>query len=725
MLSAAKKIIKETFGYDGFRPLQEEIIQSVLDKKDALVLMPTGGGKSLCYQIPALLFNGMTIVVSPLISLMKDQVDQLALLNIPAAMLNSSLDLEEYYETISLIRNNKIKLLYIAPETLMKPDISGMISSIQVDCLAIDEAHCISEWGHDFRPEYRQLVNFRAKIPSAVCIALTATATERVRNDIVINLNMNGASRFIASFNRENLYYQVVPKKNPFQQILDFLKNFAGSSGIIYCFSRSQVDSLCEKLCSHGYSARPYHAGLPDGERRRNQELFRRDEVQIIIATIAFGMGIHKTNVRFVIHHDLPKSIESYYQETGRAGRDGLPARCLLLYGYSDVGKIKYFIGQKEDDAERRIANLHLKMLIDYAEARSCRRIPLIRYFGEDYTESKCDACDNCTGEFEPEEDATVQAQMFLSCVKRTGERFGINHVIDVLRGSEAKKVIDFGHHTLSTYGIGKQYSKKYWNLLARQFIREGLVIQDLDDYSILKIAGRGYEAMRGTVRVFARTAGITEETHGKSNNSKVDYDPVLFEILRKKRKELADMENMPPYIVFSDKTLAEMAAYFPQSEASMMEIYGIGSVKYEKYGALFLDLIRQHAKEKNIGEKDRASSTNPAASNNDAKTPRHIAIGHEFNDGAAVSGLMKKYQVKLSTILDNLYEYLMNGHALEGGGLDELRLRDKNTEEKIIALFARHGAARLKPVYDALGGTIDYEILKMYRVYYLCRERE
>ncbi len=606
MINQANKILKETFGYDEFKSLQEEIIKSVLDKKDTLVLMPTGGGKSVCYQIPAMLFKGLTIVVSPLISLMKDQIDQLRILNIPAVMLNSSLDLEEYHENKNLVRNSRIKLLYVAPETLVKPDISGMLFSLQVDCIAIDEAHCISEWGHDFRPEYRQIVKFRKKIPSAVCVALTATATERVRNDILKNLEMKDSNSYIASFNRENLFFQVIPKQNSMQQTLEFLNKFPSQSGIIYCFSRNQVDTLSEKLLEHGYSVRPYHAGLSDEQRKRNQELFIRDEVQIVVATIAFGMGIHKTNVRFVIHHDLPKSIESYYQETGRAGRDGLPANCLLLYSYSDIRKIKYFIDQKENDNEKKIANHHLASLIDYAESTSCRRIPLIKYFGEDYSVKNCGACDNCTGSAVPMEDVSVKAQMFLSCVRRTDERFGMNHVIDILRGSESKKIIDFGHHKLPTWGIAKDYSKKYWLHLARQFIREGALIQDADNFGILKITQRGFSIMKGTEKIQAPVMDDIKKTDKSQKRIEQDHDTELFNILRKKRKELADEENIPPYIIFSDRTLIEMTVYFPQQKSSMMNIYGVGLNKYERYGSIFIRIIREYCTINDLKEKNK-----------------------------------------------------------------------------------------------------------------------
>jgi len=600
MIDRAKTILGDVFGYDEFRPLQREIIGNVLKKRDTLVIMPTGGGKSLCYQIPALIFKGLTVVVSPLISLMKDQVEQLTELDVPAVFLNSSLSNEEYSRNVKLVKKNGVKLLYLAPEALLTPGMLSMLSSLQVDCLAIDEAHCISEWGHDFRPEYRQLVEVRFRFPSATCIALTATATPRVQEDIKNNLKFDASNEFIASFNRENLFIQITSKNSPISQTIEFLKNYPDQSGIIYCFSRRQVDDLYEILKSKGYSVRPYHAGLSDIERARNQELFIKDDVQIIVATIAFGMGIDKPNVRFVIHFDLPKNIETYYQEIGRAGRDGLRAHCLLLFSYADIQKIKYFINQK-DDHEQRVANIHLNSLLQFVETDECRRIPLLTYFGEDYSTEKCDMCDNCLAGERTFVDITVPAQKFLSCVKRTDEMFGANHIIDVLRGSQSKKVLKFGHANLSTYGIGKEYSRKQWFHLARQFIQKGLMIQDTK-YGSLKLTRKAYDVLKGKESV----SGILEEEHlhdRKREGKKYEYehDHVLFEKLRKKRKELADKAGLPPYVIFPDKTLIEMAAFFPRSEESLLRIHGVGAVKYSKYGAIFLNIINEYCRDHHI----------------------------------------------------------------------------------------------------------------------------
>jgi ATP-dependent DNA helicase RecQ len=434
MIQQAKSVLKGTFGYDDFRPLQEEVIGKVLKRKDTLVIMPTGGGKSLCYQIPALIFDGLTIVISPLISLMKDQVEQLHEFNIPAVFLNSSLTPGEYDRNVSIIKNGKANMLYLAPETLLMPRTRELLADVQVDCFTIDEAHCISEWGHDFRPEYRQLAEVRKDFPDAVCLALTATATPRVREDIRQILEMADSETFVASFDRQNLFLKIVDKADPVEQILDFLYTRKKQSGIIYCFSRRQVDELYMDLKDEGYSARPYHAGLSEAVRTRNQEAFIRDDVDIIVATIAFGMGINKPDVRFVVHHDMPQNIESYYQQIGRAGRDGLRADCLLLFSHSDTQKINYFINQK-DEKEKKVAREHLDSLLKYLETTVCRRVPLMAYFGETYRKDDCGMCDNCLTLDSDKEDLTVQAQKFLSCVVRLDERYGANYVVDVLKG--------------------------------------------------------------------------------------------------------------------------------------------------------------------------------------------------------------------------------------------------------------------------------------------------
>ncbi|MDO9559955.1 MAG: DNA helicase RecQ [Syntrophales bacterium] len=604
MIIKSKVLLKSVFGYDTFRPLQEEIIAHILEKKDALVVMPTGGGKSICYQIPALLFEGLTIVVSPLISLMKDQVDQLRECGVPAIFLNSTLSASQYRSHVERLKKNAVKLLYMAPEALLATRTLALLLSLKVDCFAIDEAHCISEWGHDFRPEYRQLMEIRSMLPDAACAALTATATPRVREDIKKSLRIDVANEFIGSFNRPNLFLEVAPKTRPLEQTLEFLNQYRNESGIIYCATRRQTDDLSAALHRKGYSVRPYHAGLSEEERTQNQELFIRDDVQIIVATIAFGMGINKSNVRFVVHHDLPRSIDNYYQEIGRAGRDGLPAHCLLLFGYGDIRNVQYFITQKTEQ-EQKVANILLSALIGFAETDLCRRIPLLQYFGEICEQVSCGMCDNCRIEKKDLVDMTIPAQMFLSCVKRTDELFGAGHIIDVLRGSKSQKVLKFRHDRLSTYGIGTVYSAGQWRHLSRQFIQKGLLICEYEHGS-LKLSPKAWEVLRAKETVMGRLEEAKKEKDGKSKQEKeapATYDPPLFEALRKKRKELADQASLPPFTIFHDRTLKEMAARMPGTRNELAGIYGIGAAKLEKYSDIFLEIINQYRHSHKIAE--------------------------------------------------------------------------------------------------------------------------
>jgi ATP-dependent DNA helicase RecQ len=716
-MNRIKEILKNIFGYDRFRPLQMEIISSILNKKDALVVMPTGGGKSLCYQLPALILNGLTVVVSPLISLMKDQVDQMTQLGVEAVLLNSSITRQEYNENIHRIREGKVKLLYVAPETLLKNDILQFLESVNVECFAIDEAHCISEWGHDFRPEYRKIANVRKHFPGAVCIALTATATARVRSDIRRNLELNESNDFVASFNRENLFYRIIPKDNPLEQTLEFLKEFKNESGIIYCFSRDSVDRLYQNLKKQGYSVRPYHAGLSDEDRRENQELFLKDEIKIMAATIAFGMGIHKTNVRYVIHLDLPKSIEAYYQETGRAGRDGVNSTCLLLYSYSDIHKIKYFLDQKNNVEEKKAAMTQLNALVDYADTSGCRRIPLITYFGEEYNETYCGMCDNCITPEQHSDDITVQAQMFLSCVKRTGERFGAGHIVDILRGSKSRKINDFNHNTLTTYGIGRQYSKDLWMKLVRQFMKQKLVISDIEIPGVLKLTEKAYSVMKGEETVIGSIQA--EGKRYSSNSGAGEYDNGLFEILREKRKELAAAENVPPYVIFSDKTLFEIASHYPRDHEALLNIHGIGVHKIEKYGEILLSIISDYCAVNGIENKSEESKVKMYL-----KKPRHIEISEMYNSGVAISEISDKEEVQQNTIIEHLFRYLQDGGSIRRDLLVPLVPSNEKILSAIINAFDRAGFERLKPVFEELNGEVDYETIKICRLYYLSRDR-
>ena len=715
-------ILKDTFGYDSFRPLQKDVIENVLAHRDTLAVMPTGGGKSLCYQIPSLIFEGLTVVISPLISLMKDQVEQLRAFGVPSVFLNSSLSPQEYQENMDYVKRGEVKLLYVAPETLLTPRILSLLSGLRVDLLTIDEAHCISEWGHDFRPEYRQIVEIRKKFPNAVCMALTATATSRVRQDIRQTLKFTSTNEFIASFNRENLFIEVIPKQDSNRQVIELIDRYKDQSGIIYCFSRRQVDDLSAYLGSKGYSVRPYHAGLEDADRRRNQEAFIRDDVQIIVATIAFGMGINKPNVRFVIHHDLPKSIEGYYQEIGRAGRDGLPAHCVLLYSYADVSKLNYFIGQKEGD-EKRVAIEHLNAIVRYAEdEHNCRRKPLLNYFGETYTDKNCSNCDNCNSAPTPLTDITVPAQKFLSCVKRADEKFGAGHIVDILLGSKNEKVLRWGHDKLSTHGIGGELTRKQWMHLARQLLSMGYLKQE-GEYHTLSLTNKALETLRKRESIFGvmQEAERIKKADGKKRAAELEYHRGLFAILRQRRKDMADEAGIPPYVIFPDRTLMEMAAYFPQSQESLLKISGVGQVKARQYGEAFLEVIREFSASHEINEKPRESHRDKSDSGR-----RYVLVGELYNGGETVQSLMARYQVTTQTILDHLARFAMAGNTLrKGSDLEGLTSVSGEQTQAVFAVFDDIGTAMLKPVFDKMEGMLSYDDLKVLRLLYLSANQE
>jgi ATP-dependent DNA helicase RecQ len=711
--------------------MQREVIENVLAQRDTLAVMPTGGGKSLCYQIPSLVFDGLTVVVSPLISLMKDQVEQLRAFGVPALFLNSSLAPQEYQENMEYVRRGEVKLLYVAPETLLTSRILALLDSVQVNCLTIDEAHCISEWGHDFRPEYRQLVQVRQRYPQAVCLALTATATSRVRQDIRGTLKFATTNEFIASFNRENLYIEVTPKRDAYAQTMDMLERYKDQSGIIYCFSRRQVDELAAYLTLRGYSARPYHAGLEDHERRRNQEAFIRDDAQIIVATIAFGMGINKPNVRFVIHFDLPKSIEGYYQEIGRAGRDGLPAHCLLLYSYADVAKINYFIEQKQGN-EKRVAIQHLNAIVRYAEdERICRRKPLLTYFGETVSAQTCSSCDNCTSAPTPLTDITIFAQKFLSCVKRADEKFGVGHIADILLGSKNAKVLRWGHDKLSTYGIGTELTKKQWMHIARQLVTMGYLKQE-GEYHTLSLTARALESLRKRETVFG-VMQEAERVRTKGRKQEIEYNSALFALLRQKRKELADEAGVPPYVIFSDKTLVEMAAYYPQSVSSLLHISGVGQVKLGRYGETFLEVIRAYCQKHGLKQRlpetespcpatGRGSRSKPEATRGEGElSERTCLVAGAYNAGETVQSLMERYQVTAGTILDHLTRYLAAGNKLRSGpDLVALISGAPEIQQAAFHAFDELSPTFLSPVFNKLNGSIKYDDLKVLRMIYL-----
>jgi len=613
-----KETLKKYFGYDEFRPLQREIIDDTLAGHDVFALLPTGGGKSLCFQLPALLHDGVTIVVSPLIALMKDQVDGLRTSGIAATFLNSTLAANEARERFRGLQRNQFRLLYLAPERLMMENFLESALNWNIARIAIDEAHCISEWGHDFRPEYRELKKLRAQFPDVPIMALTATATERVRDDIVKQLKLRQPRCYVASFNRPNLTYRVVPKSSAYQQVLEFVRARPSESGIVYCASRKSTDTLAEKLTTDGVRTLPYHAGMEAKERTRNQEAFLRDDVRVITATVAFGMGINKANVRYVIHHDLPKNIEGYYQETGRAGRDGLPSECVLLFSVSDVVKQRRFIEEKSE-SEQRIAHEQLRTMIAYAETRECRRATLLRYFGETWppksagvaraindeecaadiaaattaAAKSCNGCDNC---LQPREtfDGTIAAQKFLSCVHRVeakqGFGFGLKHIVEVLVGGTSEAIEKRGHHQLSTFGIGKGLTREQWQSIGRELSRLGLLKAAPGKFATLSVTAAGMAALRKRTPItLTKPLEPATKKAQAGRAGEIECNEELFERLRALRRKLADDRDVSAYIIFSDATLREMARAIPQTKNEFSQVAGVGQQKLKEFAGPFL----------------------------------------------------------------------------------------------------------------------------------------
>lgn len=599
--------LKDTFGFTTFRPLQREIMEETLAGRDVLALLPTGGGKSLCYQLPALVRSGLTLVVSPLIALMKDQVDSLLENGVKAAYLNSSLSEDESKGTWRQLFRGEIKILYLSPERLLHEGMLDTLEQLKLEFVAVDEAHCISSWGHDFRPEYRALKAVRERFPQVPMLALTASATERVRHDIVEMLTLKNPKNFVASFNRPNLSYRIVPRLSPIKQILEILAGYKEESGIIYCLSRARTEAVALDLTKKGIKAEAYHAGLTADERARRQERFVKDETQVMVATIAFGMGIDKPDVRFVIHHDLPKNIESYYQETGRAGRDGLPSECVMLYSSSDAAKLRVFIDQLTDPMEREVSSRQLSRLLQFAEGSECRRVSLLSYFGETYRDDSgepsfvCGACDNCLTPRQ-EVDATEVAQKMISCVlrvqKHSGFSVGLNHIVDVLLGAQVEKIKKWGHDTLSTYGAGKGKTKAEWLYYGRELVTAGLLSINHQHFNTVEVTQEGLQALKDKRPIHLRaplvSSGLSAEKRKEQRQrlGAVDYDEDIFNKLRLWRVGVAKEKGIPAYMVFSDATLQAVAAKRPKRFSDLRGISGIGEKKLELYGEAIIELL-------------------------------------------------------------------------------------------------------------------------------------
>lgn len=604
---ALVKKLKEHFGYSTFRPLQREIIEETLAGRDALALLPTGGGKSLCYQLPALMRPGLTLVISPLIALMKDQVDALLENGVQAAYLNSSLDEDESKDTWRKLYRGEIKILYLSPERLLVDGMFSTLQSLQLEFVAVDEAHCISSWGHDFRPEYRALKTLRDHFPNVPVLALTASATERVRADILAMLGMENAKSFVASFNRPNLSYRVIPRVTAMKQIAEILADHQEETGIIYCLSRARTESVAEELRKKGVEAAAYHAGLSAQERDKRQEQFARDDIRVMVATIAFGMGVDKPDVRFVIHHDLPKNIESYYQETGRAGRDGLPSECVLLYSSGDAAKLRNFIDQLTDPTERDVAGRQLSQLLQFAEGSECRRVALLRYFGEVYSDEsgkprcECGACDNC---LTPREvvDATEIGQKLISTVlriqKHSGFSVGLAHIADVITGAANEKIKKWGHDTLSVYGIGKGRPKAEWLYYGRELVSGGYLSVNHERFNVIEVTHLGFRALKEKRSILLKAPLVTsrltsdKKAQQHKNLGAIDFDRDVFEKLRVWRMQIARIKGLPAYMIFSDATLQAIAARNPTTLRALEGISGIGEKKLSLYGEDVLQVL-------------------------------------------------------------------------------------------------------------------------------------
>ncbi|MEZ2337279.1 DNA helicase RecQ [Mucilaginibacter sp. RCC_168] len=703
--------LQKYFGYSNFRHQQEAIIQHVLNKQDVMALMPTGGGKSLCYQLPAVLLNGLTIVISPLIALMKDQVDSLNVSGIPAAFLNSAQTPEEQRQLVERLRNNQIKLLYLAPERLFGQEnkLVPFLKTLNVVQIAIDEAHCISQWGHDFRPEYLMLAQLKNEFPNVPVIALTATADKLTQKDILEKLNLHQPAVFVSSFNRANITYRVTPKKSWFKQLITFLKERPDESGIIYCLSRKSTEDLAADLKDEGFAAEAYHAGLNNEVKAKNQEAFLRDDVKIIVATIAFGMGINKSNVRYVVHVDLPKNIEGYYQETGRAGRDGLASEALLLYSPGDAGKLQHFARIEGNEEQSRIMLNKLNDMVKYCQLQTCRRQYLMNYFDEAFPPN-CGSCDVCLTEFK-RFDGTLIAQKALSAVSRLNERFGVNYVIDFLRGSKNEKIRE-EHKQLKTYGIGADISK----VDRQRYIRELITLEYLqatdDGYPVLKLTSQSSLVLKGLQKVEFIETQTTEEHH---TEAAPPHEAELLSRLKNTRRDIAELENVPAYIIVSDATLLEMATYLPQSLDELRLISGFGDVKLARYGRELLQPVKDYCKAKGLESKiaykspkrERKTKTERPARTPRSGTDTRTETFNLYRQGKNVTEIAAARGLSQVTIESHL------SYFVQTGDLDVKELVAETKLPIIIEAVENYGAERLAPLKEVLGDAYTYGEIK------------
>lgn len=700
MFMQSLEALKKYFGYSEFHPMQEDIINDVLDGRDVFVLMPTGSGKSLCYQLPAVMKDGITVVVSPLIALMKDQVDSLTANGIGASFINSSLGAKEIEDTKIRLLEGKVRILYIAPERLAPQDFIRFMRMLKISLFAVDEAHCISEWGHDFRPEYRRLSMLRGMFPQVPIIALTATAIPDVQGDIVQSLKLRYPKIYKASFNRPNLLYYVQPKEDAYNQILNYIGKHPKDSGIIYCQSRNSSESLARMLREDGFRALPYHAGLSRDERTENQERFLKDDAEIIVATIAFGMGINKPNVRYVVHYDMPKNIEGYYQETGRAGRDRLDSDCILFFSYGDRKKIEILIEKSKNPQKKAIAYRKLDEMIKFCESLQCRRKFLLGYFGEMH-DWHCGKCDTC---LTPREtvDGTEIAKKAMACIKEISQRFGMNYVISILTGTaKGRRIPAYGHDKISSYGTGKEYGRKQWQAFIREIVQQGFIDVAGDKYPVLKLNQKSSDVLSGKISV--QLTKPKEKALDIIHQEKSMADMGLFDMLRALRKSMADSENVPPYIIFPDITLREMAAYYPQSIETMKKIRGVGDIKLEKYSKPFLELIIAYCRERGIKQKEMAQKT--AQSDTFRRTMELVKQGLNMEEIAEKRGLAA------GTIASHIEKLI-----LSGAGIDIGRFVSAEKQQEIYGCMERLGTQSLTPLKENLGDGYSYDEIRLAR---------
>lgn len=699
MIQDAQKALKKYFGYTSFRKGQEKIITSILSGNDTFGVMPTGGGKSVCYQVPALLLPGITLVISPLISLMKDQVDALGSLGIPTSFINSSLSSKEISDRIYKALRQEFKILYVAPERLESDRFTDMLRNIPISLLAIDEAHCVSQWGHDFRPSYRLIPQFINQLENRpIVAAFTATATEEVKEDVIHLLGLRKANAYVTGFNRENLHFSIVRGAKRTEYVTDYIDNHKDQSGIIYAATRKEVDKLHQYLASKGYSVGKYHAGMSDEERNSSQEAFLYDHVQLMIATNAFGMGIDKSNVRYVIHFNMPRNMESYYQEAGRGGRDGGPAECILLYGAADVQVQKFLIEQTLLSPERK-ANEYKKMqdMVDYCHTSGCLRKYILEYFGEEEVPESCGNCGTCNDDTELA-DITVEAQKIFSCIKRMGEQYGANLVAGVLKGSSIKKIQQLGFHKLSTYAIMPEYKADEITQMISLLTAEDYLMVSGGQYPVLKLQKKAVSVLQGKEKVFQR---IRKKVQAPKE------DTTLFDLLRSVRKEISEREKVPPYVIFHDSTLKEMCKSFPVSRAAMLNVPGVGESKLNKYGDRFMAVIKAYVEEHNVAPAPvtvEPEAVPPAL----AKVPSHIITYNMYKEGTSLWDIAKKRDVAILTIKEHILRC-----AQEGLEIDWSDLIPEGQETPVLEAVKELGAEKLKPLKDALPEEIDYFTIK------------